>query len=103
MNIQKSHSKKRVVIGLFSLNSTWDSALLGNCANINLVDAIKRVPGVGDVNNFTAQDHAMRVWLRPDTLAIPGLTPDGVSSAIREQNAQSPAGVIGGQPRSPHW
>ncbi len=101
VTVKRSSPDVLLVIGLFSPERTWDSVFLGNYANINLVDAIKRVPGVGDVNNFTAQDYAMRVWLRPDKLAILGLTPDDISAAIREQNAQSPAGVIGAEPAPP--
>src|SRR5262249_9098769 len=63
-----------------------------------LVDAIKRVKGVGDVKNFTAQDYSMRVWLRPDRLASLGVTPSDIQNAIKEQNAQSPAGRIGAEP-----
>ncbi|HNQ89797.1 MAG TPA: multidrug efflux RND transporter permease subunit [Verrucomicrobiota bacterium] len=101
VTVKRSSPDILMVIGLSSPGGTWDSVFLGNYANINLVDAIKRVPGVGDVNNFTAQDYAMRVWLRPDKLAVLGITPDDVSAAIREQNAQSPAGVIGAEP-APH-
>jgi HAE1 family hydrophobic/amphiphilic exporter-1 len=71
---------------------------LGNNCDINLVDAIKRVRGVGDVKNFTAQDYSMRVWLRPDKLASLGITPTDIQNAIKEQNAQSPAGRIGAEP-----
>lgn len=101
VTVKRSSPDILMVIGLFSPRGTWDGVFLGNYANINLVDAIKRVPGVGDVNNFTAQDYAMRVWLQPDKLAALGLTPDDVSAAIREQNAQSPAGVVGAEPAPP--
>jgi HAE1 family hydrophobic/amphiphilic exporter-1 len=101
VTVKRSSPDILMVIGLSSPKGTWDSVFLGNYANLNLVDAIKRVPGVGDVNNFTAQDYAMRVWLRPDKLAALGITPDDVSTAIREQNAQSPAGVIGAEPAPP--
>ena len=60
-------------------------------ADINLVDAIKRVSGVGDVKNFTAQDYSMRVWLQPDKMASLGITPEDVANEIREPNAQTPA------------
>jgi HAE1 family hydrophobic/amphiphilic exporter-1 len=53
---------------------------------------------VGDVKNFTAQDYTMRVWLRPDKLASLGITPSDIQNAIKEQNAQSPAGRIGAEP-----
>jgi len=88
-------------IGLYSPKGTYDGIFLGNYCDINLVDSIKRVRGVGEVKNFTAQDYAMRVWLRPDKLASLGITPDDISKAIREQNAQSPAGRIGAEPAPP--
>ncbi len=96
--VNRSSPDILMVIGLYSPNKTYDAIFLGNYADINLVDAIKRVPGVGDVKNFTAQDYSMRVWLRPDKLALLGVTPGDVSDAIKEQNAQSPAGRIGAEP-----
>jgi HAE1 family hydrophobic/amphiphilic exporter-1 len=85
-------------IGLYSPKGTYDGIFLGNYADINLVDAMKRVRGVGEVKNFTAQDYAMRVWLRPDRLATLGITPDEIKKALNEQNAQSPAGRVGAEP-----
>ncbi len=85
-------------IGLYSPKGTYDGIFLGNYADINLVDAIKRVRGVGEVKNFTAQDYAMRIWLRPDKMASLGVNHDDVAKAIREQNAQSPAGRVGAEP-----
>ena len=55
----------------------------------------------GRENAFTAQDYTMRVWLRPDRLASLGITPQDVSDAIKEQNAQSPSGRIGAEPAPP--
>ena len=99
--VNRSSPDILMVIGLSSPNGTYDAVFLGNYADINLVDAIKRVRGVGDVKNFTAQDYSMRVWLRPDKLALLGVTPADVSNAIKEQNAQSPAGRIGAEPAPP--
>ena len=90
-----------MVVGLYSPNGTYDAVFLGNYCDINLVDAIKRVRGVGDVKNFTAQDYTMRIWLRPDKMALLGITPSDIQNAIREQNAQSPAGRIGAEPAPP--
>lgn len=87
-----------LAIGLSSPKGTYDGVFLGNYADINLVDQIKRVKGVGDVRNFTAQDYSMRVWLKPDKLASLGITPSDIHSAIKEQNAQAPAGRIGAEP-----
>jgi HAE1 family hydrophobic/amphiphilic exporter-1/multidrug efflux pump len=90
-----------MLVALASPNSTYDAVFLGNYADINLVDAIKRVRGVGDVKNFTAQDYTMRLWLRPDRLASLGIAPGDIQKALTEQNAQSPAGRVGAEPAPP--
>ncbi|HEX5218238.1 MAG TPA: multidrug efflux RND transporter permease subunit [Verrucomicrobiae bacterium] len=99
--VNRSSPDILMVIALNSPQGTYDAVFLGNYCDINLVDAIKRVKGVGDVKNFTAQDYSMRVWLRPDKLATLGITPQDISNAIKEQNAQSPAGRIGAEPAPP--
>ncbi|MCB1131091.1 MAG: efflux RND transporter permease subunit, partial [Verrucomicrobiae bacterium] len=99
--VNRSSPDILLAFGLSSPNGTYDGVFLGNYADINLVDQIKRVSGVGDVKNFTAQDYSMRVWLDPEKLAFLGITPQDVSAAIQEQNAQSPAGVIGAEPAPP--
>ncbi len=99
--VNRSSPDILMVVGLYSPKSTYDAVFLGNYCDINLVDAIKRVRGVGDVKNFTAQDYSMRVWLRPDKLVILGITPSDIQNAIKEQNAQSPAGRIGAEPAPP--
>ena len=92
--VNRSSPDILLAIGLSSPKGSYDGVFLGNYADINLVDQIKRVPGVGDVKNFTAQDYSMRIWLNPEKLAILGVTPQDVSNAIKEQNAQSPAGTL---------
>ena len=99
--VNRSSPDILMVIALNSPSNSYDAVFLGNYCDINLVDAIKRVKGVGDVKNFTAQDYSMRIWLRPDKLASLGVTPGDVSNAIKEQNAQSPAGRIGAEPAPP--
>jgi len=96
--VDRSSPDILMAIALASPKGTYDAIFLGNYFDINLVDAIKRVKGVGEVKNFTAQDYTMRMWLRPDKLASLGITPQDISNAIREQNAQSPAGRIGAEP-----
>jgi hydrophobic/amphiphilic exporter-1 (mainly G- bacteria), HAE1 family len=96
--VNRSSPDILLAVGLSSPKGSYDGIFLGNYADINLVDQIKRVSGVGDVKNFTAQDYSMRVWLNPEKLAILGVTPQDVSNAIKEQNAQSPAGTIGAEP-----
>src|SRR6476660_195407 len=99
--VNRSSPDILMVVALASPKGTYDAVFVGNYCDINLVDAIKRVRGVGDVKNFTAQDYSMRVWLRPDKLASLGLTPSDVSNALKEQNAQAPAGRIGAEPAPP--
>ncbi len=96
--VNRSSPDILMVIALASPKGTYDAIFLGNYCDINLVDPIKRVRGVGDVKNFTAQDYTMRIWLRPDRLASLGITPSDIQNAIKEQNAQSPAGRIGAEP-----
>jgi HAE1 family hydrophobic/amphiphilic exporter-1 len=96
--VNRSSPDILMVVALSSPKGSYDAVFLGNYCDINLVDAIKRVKGVGDVKNFTAQDYSMRVWLRPDKLAALAITPQDIANAIKEQNAQSPAGRIGGEP-----
>ena len=98
--VNRSSPDILMVVGLYSPNSTYDAVFLGNYCDINLVDAIKRVRGVGDVKNFTAQDYSMRVWLRPDRLAALGITPSDIQNAIKEQNA-SPLPAASGPSRRP--
>ena len=100
--VNRSSPDILMVVGLYSPSNTYDAVFLGNYCDINLVDAIKRVKGVGDVKNFTAQDYSMRVWLQPDKLAMLGITPSDIQNAIKEQNAQSPAGRIGAEPAPPN-
>jgi hydrophobe/amphiphile efflux-1 (HAE1) family protein len=96
--VNRSSPDLLMVIGLSSPNGTYDAIFLSNYASINLIDAIKRVPGVGDVTNYTAQDYAMRIWVEPDKMAALGVTAEEIAAAVREQNAQAPAGTVGSQP-----
>ena len=99
--VNRSSPDILMVVALSSPHKTYDAIFLGNYCDINLVDAIKRVRGVGDVKNFTAQDYTMRIWLRPDRMASLGITPGDVQNALKEQNAQSPAGRVGAEPAPP--
>ncbi len=95
---RKQSSQILYVIGLQSPKGTRDTVFLSNYALLNIVDEMKRVPGVGDVTLFSPRNYSMRIWLRPDKLAQFGLTPGDVAAAIREQNAQYAAGRFGAEP-----
>lgn len=98
VTVQKRSSAFLQVIAMYSPDESIDSVVISNYALVNVIDEIRRIPGVGAVSNFVAQDYAMRVWLRPDRLAQLNLTPSDVSSAISEQNAQFSAGKVGAEP-----
>src|SRR3546814_3546415 len=74
---------------LYSPNGTYDQLYLGNYAVINVIDALKRIPGVGDAMLFGALDYSMRIWLDPDKLTNLRLTPAEVAAAIQSQNVQA--------------
>ncbi|MFH1952177.1 MAG: multidrug efflux RND transporter permease subunit [Pseudomonadota bacterium] len=97
---KKQSTNLLVVVNLISKNKNIDDLYLSNYANINLVDVLKRIPGVGDVNLFGERKYSMRAWLDPDKLTGMELTSGDVISAIRGQNLQVAAGQIG-QPPSP--
>src|SRR5438132_3011292 len=76
----------------------YDQLYMSNYATIQLLDALARVQGVGDVFTFGGQDYSMRVWLDPDKLASRNLSADDVVKSLREQNVQVAAGQIGQPP-----
>lgn len=85
-------------ISIISKDGSRDSVFLSNYASVNLVEEIKRVPGVSDAGIFGARDYSMRVWLRPDKMAQLGVTPSDVARAIRVANNQYAAGRLGQEP-----
>jgi len=87
-----------MLVGLSSPNGTYDGAFLNNYANINIVDQLKRLQGVGDIALFGGADYAMRVWLKPEQLTKLGLTVNDVANAVRKQNAIAPGGKFGAPP-----
>lgn len=94
---RKSSSQMALMLSMYSPDGRYDRAFMKNYADIYLMDEIKRVNGVGDIQIFGA-DYSMRVWLNPDKLAEMNLTVAQVVSAINEQNQQAAAGTIGAMP-----
>ncbi len=85
---------------LVSPQNSYDGVFLKTYGSINIIDDIRRVKGVGDVTEY-GTDYSMRIWLKPDKLAQMGITAADISSAIKEQNVQAPAGTIGQLPSLP--
>ena len=96
--VQKRSNDILLVAALNSPDGSRDTLFLSNYGSLNLVDDLKRLPGVGDVSVFGARDYSMRVWLKPDRMAQLGITPTDVAAAIRAQNAQYAAGKVGAEP-----
>ncbi len=96
--IRKKSAALLQVIALYSPKNTYDSIYLSNYATINVIDALARINGVGQVTLFGPLDYSMRVWLDPDKLTEYNLTPDDVIAAVQSQNIQAALGRIGAAP-----
>ena len=94
----KSSVDLTMVVHLLSPNGRYDMTYLRNYAVLNVKDRLARVEGVGDVQLFGSGDYSMRVWLDPQKVANRGLSASDVVAAIREQNVQAAAGVVGASP-----
>ena len=86
------------VVALSSPDRRYDTIYISNYALVNVIDELRRVPGVGDASLFGASDYSMRIWLKPDKVAQYDLTPGDIAAAIREQNAQFAAGRFAEEP-----
>jgi multidrug efflux pump len=94
----KSTPDLLMVVHLVSPDDRYDNVYLRNYAVLQIRDVLARLPGAGEVRVFGAGDYSMRIWLDPDKVAARNLTAGDVVRAIREQNVQVAAGVIGAQP-----
>lgn len=97
----KSSPTLTMVVHLISPDDRYDITYLRNYAVLNIKDRLARIPGVGEVQVWGSGDYSMRIWLNPQKVAERGLTASDVVAAIREQNVQVAAGVIGGSPSLP--
>src|SRR5690349_20957621 len=91
----KSSSDLTMVVHILSPDLRYDNLYLGNYATLNIKDRLMRIPGVGRIEMWGGADYAMRLWLDPEKIAARNLTASDVVNAIREQNVQVSAGVIG--------
>ncbi|SMO82598.1 efflux RND transporter permease subunit [Solitalea koreensis] len=90
-----------LLVSLSSPDGRYNSLFLNNYANINIVDQLARIPGVGQVNLFGGYDYSMRIWLDPAKLAKLGLTANDIINAVKQQNAITPGGKFGAPPTPP--
>ncbi len=100
VTIAKNSSAFVMAVGMYARHGEYDSLWISNYADVYLKDALKRVPGVGDVIIFGERKYSMRLWLDPERLAARKLTAGDVVAALQEQNVQVPSGQLG-QPPAP--
>src|SRR3982075_3700743 len=98
LTMRKQTGLPMMLVGLFSPKKSYDALFLANYANINIVDALYRVAGVGEIRIFGTGDYAMRIWVKPDRLASMGITVPEVARALQQQSTGNPAGQLGGRP-----
>lgn len=98
VNVRKRSEETLMIVPFYSPNGTLKPIQLADYVNLNVVDAIKRVPGVGDADVFGNAQSAMRIWLNPKKMAQLGITAIDVRKAIEEQNHQYAAGKVGTSP-----
>ncbi len=98
VTINKNSGSFVLAYGVFSRDNRYDPLFISNYLDVYVRDALKRIPGVGDVIIFGERKYAMRLWLDPVRLAKRGLTAVDVTNALAEQNVQVAAGQIGQPP-----
>ena len=98
ITITKSNFNFVFGAGFYTLDGRYSSEFISNYLDVYVKDALKRVPGVGDVMIFGERKYAMRVWLDPVRMAARGLTASDIVSALIEQNVEIPAGQLGQPP-----
>jgi hydrophobe/amphiphile efflux-1 (HAE1) family protein len=89
------------VVAIYSPKGSRDGLFLSNYAKINIVDTLKRVPGVGDAAQWGDLEYSMRIWLNLDRMASLDITPTDVVKAINSQNTQAAVGRVGAAPLVP--
>ena len=98
VTVQKRSNDILLVSTITSPDNSRSALFLSNYVLINILDELKRLPGVGDAQIFGAKDYSMRIWLRPDKMAQLGITTSDIALAINAQNKQNVAGKIGQEP-----
>ena len=101
ISITKSSSNFVFGAGVYSEHGEYSSLFLSNYIDLYVRDALKRVPGVADVQNFGERKYSMRLWLDPLRMAARGLTATDILSALTEQNVQVASGQVGQPPSRP--
>ncbi|WP_027421281.1 efflux RND transporter permease subunit [Crocinitomix catalasitica] len=92
---KKQETSALMFAAMYSESDKYDATFIQNYLKINVIPAMQRINGVGDVSLFSQQDYAMRIWLKPEKLAAYNLIPSDVTAALKEQNLEAAAGALG--------
>lgn len=98
ISVEKESAGQLLTIALASDDPKFDEIYLSNYATINVLDVLRRIPGVGRVSNVGSRYYGMQIWVYPDKLASFGLTVKDLQNALKDQNRESAAGELGKQP-----
>ena len=98
ISVEKQAASQLLTICLTSSDPKFDEIYLSNFATLNVLDLLRRIPGVGRVSNIGSRYYAMQIWVQPDKMANFGLTVADLQAALKDQNRESAAGVLGQQP-----
>ena len=101
VSVRKRSDEELLMMALFSPDGSMNVTDMADYANLNIVDELKRLPGIGDVNVFGNVQSAMRIWLDPLRMGELGVTTQDVDDAVEAQNAQRSAGRVGTSPTLP--
>ena len=98
ISVEKATASKLMTITVLSDDPKYDEIYLSNYATLNIIDMLRRIPGVGGIRNVGGRYYAMQIWVQPDKLADLGITVSDLQKALQDQNRESAAGVLGQSP-----
>ncbi len=101
VNTKKALAFPLMIVSIYSPNNSFDAQFINNYVFINVVDQLKRLKGVGDVNVFGGSEYAMRIWLNPNKMTTLGITVTDVRNALNVYNNIYPGGSFGNNPALP--
>lgn len=98
ISVAKETANKLMTITIQSDDPKFDEVYLSNYTTLNVVDLLRRIPGVGSLSSVGSRYYAMQIWVQPDKLADLGITVQDIQAALKDQNRESAAGALGQAP-----
>ncbi|MDE6402789.1 MAG: efflux RND transporter permease subunit, partial [Muribaculaceae bacterium] len=98
ITVEKETANRLMTITLLSNDPKFDEIYLSNFATLNVLDLLRRIPGVSSISNVGSRYYAMQLWVQPDKLADMGITVKDLQNALKDQNREAAAGVLGQAP-----